>query len=105
MGSTGKRYNQEFKDSAIQLALNNASTIVEISKDLGISDKTLYAWVREYKKKHLLEVHTQSQGTNKKRSKESLEEENRRLRKENASLKKDSEILKKAAAYFAKETL
>jgi len=36
MGSTGKRYNQEFKDSAIQLALNSASTIVQISKDLNI---------------------------------------------------------------------
>jgi len=105
MGSTGKRYNQEFKDSAIQLALNSASTIVQISKDLNISDKTLYAWVREYKKRHLLDNGAETQRSKSKASKESLEEENRRLRKENASLKKDSEILKKAAAYFAKETL
>jgi transposase len=36
-------------------------------------------------------------------SKESLEEENRRLRKELAQVKKEREILKKAAAYFASE--
>jgi len=105
MGSTGKRYNQEFKDSAIQLALNSTNTIVQISKDLNISDKTLYAWVRAYKKRHLLDGHYSEQSSKSKRSSESLEEENKRLRKENASLKKDSEILKKAAAYFAKETL
>jgi len=105
MGSTGKRYNQEFKDSAIQLALNSANTIVQISKDLNISDKTLYAWIREYKKKHLLDNGVGTQKSNNRASKESLEEENRRLRKEIASVKKDCEILKKAAAYFAKETL
>lgn len=36
-------------------------------------------------------------------SKESLEEENRRLRKELAKVKQEREILKKATAYFAKE--
>ena len=101
MGKRGHRYTKEFKDSTIQLALNSEKSTLQIAKDLGISDKTLYAWLREYRKKHNLQTHDSKSIS----SKESLEEENRRLRKENASLKKDREILKKAAAYFAKETL
>ena len=99
----GKKYTQEFKDSAIQLALNSEDSVRKIAKDLEISEKTLYSWLRDYRKKHNLEVlHPTSK---KSLSIESIEEENRRLRRENAQLKKEKEILKKAAAYFAKETM
>ena len=103
MAGNGRSYSQEFKDSAIQLALNNDQSVRSIAEDLGMSDKTLHAWVREYKKENNLEIRVRS--TNISRPKESLEEENRRLRKELADVKKDREILKKAAAYFAKEAL
>jgi transposase len=78
------------------LILNSDKSILQISKDLDVSDKTLYAWLRAYREKH--DIATPSQ-----QSKESLEEENRRLRKELAQVKKEREILKKAAAYFASE--
>ena len=103
MARKGRGYPQEFKESAIQLALNNDQSVKSIAEDLGMSDKTLHAWVREYKRAHNLEVRVRS--TNISTPKESLEEENRRLRKELADVKKDREILKKAAAYFAKEAL
>ena len=75
-----------------------------ILKELDISDKTLYAWLRAYKQKNNLQSNTiRSYKT--KSSTESLEEENRRLRKELKDVKMEKEILKKAAAYFAKETL
>jgi transposase len=99
----GKRYTQEFKESAIQLALNSNEPVRKIANDLGVNHKTLYQWIRDYKIKHNLEVSPSK--TNKPTSLESIEEENRRLRKENALLKKEREILKKAAAYFAKETM
>lgn len=92
----GHKYTQEFKDSTIQLILNSDKSILQISKDLDVSDKTLYAWLRAYREKHDIPTPTQQ-------SKESLEEENRRLRKELAQVKKEREILKKAAAYFASE--
>ena len=82
-----KRYPEEFKDLAVQLALNGEESVRKIAKDLNIGEKTLYSWIRNYKLKH------------------NLEEELKRLRKENALLKKEKEILKKAAAYFAKETM
>ena len=102
MGGYGQRYTQEFKDSAIQLAVNSEESNLQIAKDLGISSQTLYSWIQKYKESHNLQS-TTSRGSSK--NKESLEEENRRLRKELSSVKKDREILKKAAAYFAKETL
>ena len=35
----GKKYTQEFKDSAIQLALNSEDSVRKIAKDLEISEK------------------------------------------------------------------
>jgi len=101
MAGRGSSYTQEFKNSAIQLALNSEKSTHAISKDLGVSDKTLYQWLKKYRQEHNLEQPIAKP----KLSTESLEEENRRLRKELASVKKDREILKKAAAYFAKEAL
>ena len=98
MGRRGQTYTQEFKDSAIQLALNSEKSVLKIAKELEVHEKTLYSWLSAYRKRHHLE-----ESNNSKSSNESLEEENRRLRRELASVKKDREILKKAAAYFAKE--
>ena len=105
MAGYGKRYTQEFKDSAIQLALNSEKSAMQIAKELEMSHKTLYNWLRNYRKKHNIEEGLTAQATRKKSTTENLEEENRRLRKELANLKKEREILKKAAAYFAKETM
>lgn len=92
------KYNQEFKDSAIQLCLNSEESISKIANDLGINKNTLGVWVREYKKVNNIK-------SSKELKQESLEEENKRLRKELALAKQERDILKKATAYFAKETL
>jgi len=104
MSGYGRRYTQEFKDSAIQLALNSEKSAMKIAEELGMSNKTLYAWLREYRKEHNLESPSKRK-VEKSNTSESLSEENKRLRKELAEIKKEREILKKAAAYFAKETL
>ena len=44
----GKKYTQEFKDSAIQLALNNEESVHKIAKDLEIHKKTLYGWLYQF---------------------------------------------------------
>ena len=48
----GKRnaYPEDFRQSAIELALNDDRSIHEIAKELGIYPKTLYGWVNKYKK-------------------------------------------------------
>ena len=44
------KYSKEFKDSTTQLVKNSDKSAMQISKDLYINDKTLYSWLREYKK-------------------------------------------------------
>ena len=68
---------------------------------LDINTKTLYHWVRMYKKEHNIPNANATSST----SNESAEEELKRLRRENKILKQERDILKKATAYFAKETL
>jgi len=95
------KYSQEFKDSTVQLILNKSESVAKVSTDLGINSKTLYYWIRAYKTKHNIPNLNTISST----SKESTEEELKRLRRENKILKQECDILKKATAYFAKETL
>ena len=44
------RYTKEFKDSAIQLVINGNKSALQVSKDLDVNSKTLYNWIRIYKK-------------------------------------------------------
>jgi transposase len=97
------KHTREFRDSAIQLVLNSNEEIKTIAEDLGVNAKTLYNWVYNHKKDNTLQAYQRN--TTKISTKESLEEELRRLRKENRLLKQERDILKKATAYFAKETL
>lgn len=97
------KYSKEFKASTIQLVMNSDKSVMQIAQDLDINDKTLYSWIREYKKSH--NIHTDDRRTTQKTSsKETLEEENKRLKKELVIVKQERDILKKERAYFAKET-
>jgi len=98
-----RRHSKEFKDSAIQMALNSNEDIKTLAQDLDMNAKTLYNWVYLYKRDNDLLTRTNQIG--KSQTKESLNEELYRLRKENRQLKQERDILKKATAYFAKETL
>ncbi|NOQ32400.1 MAG: transposase [Helicobacteraceae bacterium] len=95
------KYSKEFRDSTVQLIINNNESISKVAIDLDINPKTLYNWVSTYKKVH--NIATKS--VNSSSSNETLDEENKRLRRENKILKQERDILKKATAYFAKETL
>ena len=95
------KYNKEFRDSTVQLILNNNESVAKVAADLDVNPKTLYNWVSIYKKEH--NISTKGIGTSV--IKETLDEENKRLRKENKLLKQERDILKKATAYFAKEVL
>jgi len=91
------KYSKEFRDSTVQLILNNNESVIKVAADLDINSKTLY----HYKKEHNIPV-AHSRITNKN---ETLDEENKRLRRELKIARQERDILKKAVAYFAKETL
>ena len=95
------KYSREFKDSTVQLIINNNEKVAKVAEDLDINPKTLYNWISSYKKEHQIPSRSLKASS----SSETLDEENKRLRKENKLLKQERDILKKATAYFAKETL
>ena len=89
-------YTREFKLEAIQLAENKGS-IPRTAKELGISDKSLYKWIKE----HAADNKEAFRG----RGKLTAEaEELRQLRLENKSLKETNEILKKATKFFVSQS-
>ena len=93
-GGRVQRYAEEFKQTAIELALSGERPVSQIARELEMSPKTLYHWLRQYRQLH--------EGSNRQEA-ESLEEELKRLRRENAQLRQERDLLKKATAYFAKE--
>lgn len=95
------KYSKEFKDSTVQLIINNNESVIKVAADLDLNPKTLYHWVTVYKKAHNIPTREARFKANN----EPLEEELKRLRRENKILKQERDILKKATAYFAKETL
>jgi transposase-like protein len=89
-----KRYTEDFKRSAAKLAIESEEPVLKIAQNLGVSDKSVHTWIKEYYPNH------------KNRSIDEIEllkmrEELKQLRKDNVRLKEERDILKKAAAYFA----
>ena len=39
------KYSKEFKDSTVQLIINNNESVVKVAQDLDINEKSLYSWV------------------------------------------------------------
>ena len=87
-------YPEEFRREAIELVRLNEKPLVQIAKDLGVSDMTLRNWVKQAD----VDAGKRSGLTSDER------EELRALRRENRTLRMEREILKKAAAFFARET-
>ena len=88
-------YPPEFRQQAVELARLREKPVAEIARDLGISDATLYNWMRQ------AEI---DEG-----QRDGLTTEERaelvRLRRANRVLAMENEILKRAAAFFARENV
>jgi transposase len=94
MGSTGKRYDKEFKIEAVRLVVEKGRSALSVAADLGINVKTLYGWIRQYSQ-HQADAFP---GSGKLRPED---EELRKLKRRIADLEEENAILKKAAAIFA----
>jgi transposase len=85
-------YDDEFKREAIRLAeqaRRSGKKIVDVAKNLGISEKNLYNWLNKSTKDESGHIITDSELT--------------RLRRELAETKLERDILKKAVAIFSKQ--
>jgi transposase len=87
-------YPLEFRREAIELVRLSGKPLVQVARDLGVSDMTLRDWIKQAEvDKGKREGLTSDE-----------REELRRLRRENRTLMMAREILTKAAAFFARET-
>jgi len=96
------KYTQEFRDSTIQLVMQGDKSVLQIGRDLDVNPKTIYNWVRVYKKANNIKINSVGKSDITSTVKETPQEELKRLRAENKLLKQERDILKKATAYFAK---
>ncbi len=98
-----KRYSEEFKLEALELAAK--TSVASASKQLGLYESQLYNWRSAKNKKTTV---SQPQQTNTSVTKNTLVAENilvaenTRLKRELATQTEELEILKKAVIYFAK---
>jgi transposase len=89
----GNRFTEEFKLEAVKQVVERGFGVADVSKRLGVSSHSLYAWVTKYGLPAEQRLAQDDQVAKVKR----LEAELRRVTEER-------DILKKAAAYFAKES-
>jgi transposase len=90
---SSKRYPEEFKIEAVKQITENCYPIVEVAKRLGVSQHSLYAWVKQFSQREPVRIEAQSQ-----------QAELRHLRAELKRVTEERDILKKAAAYAASES-
>jgi transposase len=90
---SNKRYPEEFKIEAVKQITENKYPIAEVSSRLGVSQHSLYQWLKRYGQPESERVEAQNQ-----------QAELRRLKAELKRVTEERDILKKAAAYFAKES-
>ena len=90
-----KKYDPAYKLEVCKTVESGVATVAELSRETGISENTLYVWLKRYRENkdkpfvgsgHILPEN----------------QELVHLRREIRDLREENEILKKAAAYFAK---
>ena len=86
-----KKFDDEFKENAVKLVLEEKMTIAKASEDLGLGHSTLNKWLADYRKGKLIKSEKQKEE----------DAELKRLRKENRILKQERDILKKAMGIFS----
>jgi transposase len=90
---SSKRYTEEFKIEAIKQVTERGFAVAEVALRLGVSQHSLYIWLKDYGRPAEVRQEQQSQAA-----------EVRRLKAELKRVMEERDILKKAAAYFAKES-
>ena len=94
--SDRQKYPKEFKLEAVKQSEKPGVSVRHVARELGITDKLLYRWRRQY-----LTLPAAAGSTPEEL--ETLKKEYQRLKKEHERLLEERAILKKAIRYFATE--
>ena len=80
---SSKRYPEEFKIEAVKQITENRYPIAEVSSRLGVSQHSLYKWIKQYSQPESVRIETQGQ-----------QAELRRLKAELKRVTEERDILK-----------
>ncbi len=94
-----KRYDQEFKDNAVNMLLMSGKPLVVVAREIGVSDTALRTW----REKHLGESDRHPRGEGMPTPRE-MAEEIKQLRKELTHVTWQRDILKKAASILSERS-
>ncbi|MFC1482884.1 IS3 family transposase [Candidatus Margulisiibacteriota bacterium] len=95
---TQSKYDQDFRQEAVELALHSDKSAAQIAKDLGVNEATLYYWIRKNKNRG------EDVMVNKNNRKTRDSNEVRKLRKELEDTKLERDNLKKSSGHLLKTT-
>lgn len=84
------KFSDDFKRDAVDQITVRGYSVAEVSRRLGVSTHSLYAWVKTFKSSTA-------------DTKDDYAAENRRLKRELLRVTEERDILKKATVYFAKD--
>ena len=90
---SGTRYTAEFKAEAVKQVIERGHGVVDVAKRLGISDKSLYVWLKQARQRSPSPIKDEVLA---------LKNEINRMKAELKRTTEERDILKKAAAYFAR---
>lgn len=94
MGSTRRRFTEEYKAQAVAFVIDDRRSIAEVARNIGVHELTLGKWVKKARE-------SGDSAGNPLGDSERAELE--RLRAENAELRMQVEFAKKVATWFAKD--
>lgn len=93
---TRHQYPEEFKQEAVQLMRDSARPVVQVARDLGISESLLYRWRTQHRQ-------AEPQGTTRAVQRTAAEELTH-LKRELVRVTQERDSLRRAAAFFARES-
>jgi transposase len=74
------KYTAEFRDSTVQLVIQGEKSVSQIGQDLDVNPKTIYNWIRVYKKAHNMTINSREKSSITSLSKETTQDELKRLK-------------------------
>lgn len=92
MVANQSKYTDEFKRETADYVMSTGRSIASVSRELGLSDKTVNRWVHERRRQLGAEPSAEQES-------QELKEARKRIRE----LEMENAFLKKAAAFFAKD--
>lgn len=91
-----KRFDKEFKISAVKMVTEGKELLRKVAEDLGIAENTLHNWKRKY-------LSDQENSFPGKGHQKPEDAEITRLRKELAKVTQQRDFLKKAVVFFTQD--